>query len=116
MHIFVHPHVPHYPVSSNQYNRPSLYVCVQPYAPLQPSSEPKLRNIDQTYRQFGSAGGFLCRNEFASPIIIEPSSVISHVAVTPLKIGADNVLHVLPMDRVRFSSDYWSKKTHSETF
>ena len=99
-HIFIHPNVLHYPVSSSQHNRPSVYVCVQPYAPLQPSSGPKLRNIDQMYRRFGFAGGFLCRNEFASPIIIEPSSVISHVAVTPLKIGADNVFHVLPMDRV----------------
>jgi hypothetical protein len=117
-HMFLHPHVPtfHDPVSPGQFHRPSVYVCVRPYASLQPSSESKLRNIDQMYRRFGFAGGFLCRNEFAPPIIIEPSSVISHIAVTPLKIGANKVLHILPMDRVRFSSDYWNKSTQSETF
>jgi hypothetical protein len=117
-HIFLHPHVPtlRYPISSSQCHRPSVYVCVRPYASLQLGSGSKLRNADQMYRRFGFAGGFSCRNKFAPPIIIKPSSVISHIAVTPLKIGADKVLHVLPMDRVRFSPDYWNKSTHSETF
>jgi hypothetical protein len=52
------------------------------------------------YRQFGFAGGFLCRKDFAPLIIIEPSSIISHVAVTPLHISGHEVVHLLPMDRV----------------
>jgi hypothetical protein len=67
--------------------------------------------MDQMYRKFGFAGGFLCRRELAAPIIIEPSSVISHVAVTPLAIEEHRVLHILPMDRVRIYSYPKNEKT-----
>lgn len=76
---------------------PDVYICVRPYLSLQP----ELSNVDQMYRRFGFAGGFLCRRELASPVIIYPSSIISHVAVTPLHIKGYPVLHILPMDRVR---------------
>ena len=118
MHIFLHSHVPTprrhgFP---GQCHHQSVYVCVRPYASLQPTLEPKLRTIDQTYRRFGFAGGFLCRNDFTPPFIIEPLGIISHVAVTPLTIGGHNVLHILPMDRVRFSPGFQSKRTQCETF
>ena len=118
MHIFLHSHVPipRYPAPPGQCHHQSVYVCVRPYAPLQPTLEPELRTIDQTYRRFGFAGGFLCRNDFMPPIIIEPSGIISHVAVTPLTIGGHDVLHILPMDRVRFSPDFQCTRTHCETF
>jgi len=76
---------------------PDIYICVRPYLSLQT----ELTNMDQMYRRFGFAGGFLCRRELASPVIIYPSSIISHVAVTPLHIKGYPVLHILPMDRVR---------------
>jgi hypothetical protein len=117
-HIFLHPHVPdpRCPASPGQHHHTSVYICVRPYASLQPSPEPELSHIDQMYRRFGFAGGFLCRDEFASAIIIEPSSIISHVAVTPLKISGYKVLHILPMDRVRFSSDFRNNRTCDKTF
>ena len=101
-HIFFHTHVPDSPSSSSrgQASHPSVYLCVQPYAPLQHS--PDLREIDRRYKRFGFAGGFLCRNEFAPPVIIEPSDIICHIAVTPLEISGHEVIHILPMDRVRF--------------
>jgi hypothetical protein len=104
IHIFLdpHDHAPRCSVSPGQRNHTSVYVCVRPYASLQPGQEPELSNIDQMYRRFGFSGGFLYRNEFETPIIVEPSSIISHVAVTPLQICGHGVLHILPMDRVRF--------------
>ncbi|KAH8976742.1 hypothetical protein EDB92DRAFT_1823306 [Lactarius akahatsu] len=86
-HIFFHTHVPDSPSSSSwgQASHPSVYLCMQPYAPLQHS--PDLREIDQ-------------RNEFAPPVIIEPSDIICHIAVTPLEISGHEVVHILPMDRL----------------
>lgn len=74
----------------------ALYVCVEPYGSLQS----ELSDTDQMYRKFGFAGGFLCRRELASVVVIEPSNIVSHVAVTPLCIKAHPLLHILPMDRV----------------
>jgi hypothetical protein len=79
---------------------PPVYVCVRPYVTLQ--TDPQLSNMDQMYRRFGFGGGFLCRREVAPFVMIKPSSIISHVAVTPLQIGGHQILHILPMDRVRF--------------
>ena len=117
-HIFLHPNVPapRCPSSPGRRHNPSVYICVRPYTSLQPSPEPELSNIDQMYRRFGFAGGFLYRNDFAPPIIIEPSNIISHVAVTPLNIGGHRVLHILPMDRVRFPPDFRSNRTHGKAF
>ncbi|KAI9446720.1 hypothetical protein H4582DRAFT_2070041 [Lactarius indigo] len=91
-HIFLHSHIP------SQSHHLSVYLCVRPYAPLQPS--PELNKVDQMYRQFGFAGGFLHQKEFVPSVIIEPSNVISHVAVTPLCISGHEVAHILPMDKL----------------
>jgi hypothetical protein len=98
VYIFLHSDVstPHTTSPKHEPLHPDLYLCVRPY----PSLQPELRNMDQMYRRFGFAGGFLCRREPAPLIIIEPSSIISHVAVTPLLINEHQVLHILPMDRV----------------
>jgi hypothetical protein len=89
----------HSGVSTPHSASPNLCLCVRPYLSLQP----ELSDMDQMYRRFGFAGGFLCKREFGPPIIIEPSSIISHVAVTPLLIKGHQVLHILPMDRVCLS-------------
>lgn len=102
-HIFLSPHAP---TSPTQNHRSSVYLCVRPHS-LQVT--PELNNLDQMYRRFGFAGGFLCRTEFAPPVIIEPSNIISHVAVTPLHINGHEVLHILPMNRVCFSRYYISQ-------
>ena len=98
IYIFLHSGVstPHIAPPKH---KPLLYLCVRPYLSLQP----ELSNMDRMYRRFGFAGGFLCRRELAPPIIIKPSSIISHVAVTPLLIKEHQVLHILPMDRVCLS-------------
>jgi hypothetical protein len=112
-HIFLHSGVsaPHTALRTTPPTRrplhPDLYLCVQPYLSLQP----ELSNMDQMYRKFGFAGGFLCRRELATPIVIEPSSIISHVAVTPLLIKEHHMLHILPMDRVCLSPYPNNEKT-----
>jgi hypothetical protein len=118
MYIFLHSGVstPHTALRTappaHKPLHPDLYLCVRPYLSLQP----ELSNMDQMYRKFGFAGGFLCRRKLATPIIIEPSSIISHVAVTPLVIKEHPMLHILPMDRVRFYSYPKNEKTeHFET-
>lgn len=97
-HIFFHSNVPvpYSPPHDHNLLHPDFYLCVQPYVPLQP----ELSNIDQMYRKFGFAGGFVCRRELAPAIIIKPCDIISHVAVTPLDVKGHQVLHILPMDRV----------------
>jgi hypothetical protein len=97
-HVFLHSLPPslHSRTAQGSSRRLAVYVCVQPYGSLQP----ELSDIDQTYRKFGFAGGFLCRRELAPVVVIEPSNIVSHVAVTPLCIKAHPLLHILPMDRV----------------
>lgn len=99
-HIFLHSSVPtSYTLPKHKPLHPGFYLCVRPYLSLQP----ELSNIDEMYRRFGFAGGFLCRRELAPPIIIEPCGIISHIAVTPLDVEEHHVMHILPMDRVRLS-------------
>jgi hypothetical protein len=74
----------------------SICLCIRPYLSVQP----ELSDIDKSYRRFGSAGGFLSAQTLGSPVIVDASSIISHVAITPLKIRGYEVLHILPMDRV----------------
>lgn len=102
MYIFLHSGVSTPRTAHPKHNpyHPNLYLCVRPHLSLQPEHS----SMDRMYRRFGFAGGFLCRREFAPPIVIEPSSIISHVAVTPLLIKEHQVLHILPMDRVGLSS------------
>lgn len=98
-HIFLHSLSPS-PHSRGAHGgscRPAVYVCVQPYCSLQP----ELSDTDRMYRRFGFAGGFLCRRELAPIVVIEPSDIVSHVAVTTLCINEHPLLHILPMDRVR---------------
>jgi hypothetical protein len=74
----------------------SICLCIQPYVPVQP----ELGDVDKSYRRFGFAGGFLSAQTLGPPVIVDASSIISHVAVTRLNIRGYGVLHVLPMDRV----------------
>jgi len=59
-------------------------------------------DVNKSYRQFGFAGGFLSEQALGMPIVVDHSSVISHIAVTPLEVWGYKVLHVLPMDKVGF--------------
>jgi len=81
-----------------QARHPSVYLCIRPYLPAQP----ELKDIDESYQRFGFAGGFLSARKLAPPIIVDVSSIISHVAITPLEIRGCEALHILPMDRVSY--------------
>jgi hypothetical protein len=98
-HIFLHSlsPSPHSRAAQGSSCLPAVYVCVRPYRSLQP----ELSDTDRMYRRFGFAGGFLCRRELTAIVIIEPSNIVSHAAVTPLHINEHLLLHILPMDRVR---------------
>jgi hypothetical protein len=61
MYIFLHSGVSTprtAPPKHNPYH-PNLYLCMQPHLSLQPEHS----SMDQMYRRFGFAGGFLCRRE-----------------------------------------------------
>lgn len=90
----VNPH--HAQEDGRQVRYPFICLCVQPYLPVQP----ELKDVDESYRRFGFAGGFLSAQTLGPPIIVDPSSIMSHVAITPLEIRGYEVLHILPMDRV----------------
>ena len=77
-------------------HKPSIYLCIRPYVPLRSD----LSDVDKSYRQFGFAGGFLSERVLGAPMVVDYSSIISHIAVTPMKIRGCEILHVLPMDRV----------------
>jgi len=101
IHVFLHSqdNAPSAQEDEERLHNPSIYICVQPYVPV--TSE--ISDVDKSYRRFGFAGGFLSTQKLGPPIIVDQSSIISHVAVTPLEIRGYNVLHVLPMDRVSVS-------------
>ncbi|KAH9019649.1 hypothetical protein EDB85DRAFT_1872998, partial [Lactarius pseudohatsudake] len=95
IHIFLHPQI-NTPSAQGDDECPSIYLCIQPYDPLQS----ELNDVDRSYRRFGFAGGFLSTQKLGPPIIVDQSNIISHAAVTLLEIRGCKVLHVLPMDRV----------------
>jgi hypothetical protein len=84
------------PEDEAQVHNPSICLCIQPYLPVQP----ELKDVDETYRRFDFAGGFLSARELGPPTIVDASSIISHVAITPLEIRGHRVHHILPLDRV----------------
>ena len=100
IHIFLHsPRPSSAQKDGGQLRYPCIYLHIQPYAP--PPSE--LSDVDKSYRTFGFAGVFLSAQKPEPPLIVDQSSVISHVAVTPLEIKGFKVHHILPMDRVSIS-------------
>lgn len=55
----------------------------------------------QTYQQFGFAGGFLCRNRLAEKVfVVEVDDVVCHFAKTFLGQRDSDVFHVLPLNKV----------------
>jgi hypothetical protein len=99
IHAFLHPQINTRLAredAEGQVRYSSICLCIQPFVPVQP----ELSDVDKSYRRFGFAGGFLSAQTLGPPVIVDASSIISHVAVTPLKIRGYEVLHVLPMDRV----------------
>ena len=77
----------------------STYILVREL--LQLSDE----SMQSQYTQFGFAGGFLCHSEGWSKFhVIGLNDVICHFAKTLIQRGEGNIIHVLPLNKVRFSS------------
>jgi hypothetical protein len=59
----------------------------------------------QTYQQFGFAGGFLCQNKVAeTATVIADDDVVCHFAKTFLGQWNSEVFHALPLNKVRVLS------------
>ena len=77
-----------------------FYLAVQEHFPVEMTN-----NSVDPYRQFGFAGGFLCEGRTMKMHVIELSQIISHVAWTRMKGDRnEELVHVLPVDRVRHFS------------
>ena len=74
----------------------ATYVLVREYLPLTEEA------MQLRYRQFGFAGGFLCHsNRWNRFHIVELTSVICHFAKTPVRLEDKELMHVLPLNKVR---------------
>ena len=89
--IFQHTHQ-----SPDMVQIKALYLVVREYLPLNTSNG----RVDP-YRKFGFAGGFLCKRQGTILHVIEQSQVILHVALTKMRYYDEDLIHVLPIDRVR---------------
>jgi hypothetical protein len=58
--------------------------------------------MQSKYTQFGFAGGFLCHSEkWRSFHVIELNDIICHFAKTVIRHDEENIMHVLPLNKVR---------------
>jgi len=55
-------------------------------------------DLDDPYRCFGFAAGFLCEQKHFGTLVIGLSQVVSHFVLTPME--EIDAIHVLPIDRV----------------
>ena len=57
--------------------------------------------LQQTYQQFGFAGGFLCQNKAAETVVVlDVDDIVCHFAKTFLGQHDGDVFHVLPLNKV----------------
>ena len=70
------------------------FLLIQEYVPI---GDPVL----DVYRSFGFAGGFLCKSDPAGYTMVPLTHIVSHVALTAI---GDNLIHILPIDRVSIQS------------
>lgn len=74
----------------------TFYLIVREHQLSDPAVDPA-----DIFRQFGFAGGYLCKRDPTSMHILEASQVVSHFALTEMREeGYEHLIHVLPLDRV----------------
>ena len=78
------------------------FLFIQEYVPI---DNPAL----DVYRSFGFAGGFLCKTDLAGYTMVPLTDIVSHVALTTI---GDDLIHILPIDRVSILIPALSIKTH----
>ncbi|KZV74030.1 hypothetical protein PENSPDRAFT_682395 [Peniophora sp. CONT] len=83
--------------------RALLLLFVYPYSSI-PADK---RHLDEHYRRY-KGGGFCCLRGFDSLRVIDASSVICNVAVTPKLIDGEELMHFIPVGRLarRISPTY----------
>lgn len=76
----------------------ATYILVREYLPF-------LDEVVQAqYTRFGFAGGFLCHSERWSRFhVVELADILCHFAKTTVRHGDGNLMHVLPLNKVRIS-------------
>lgn len=81
---------------ANYRERKFTYLVVEEWVPV---ADPAAQ---QTYQQFGFAGGFLCQNRVAEMVsVIEGEGVVCHFAKTFLGEWGGEIFHALPLNKVR---------------
>ena len=77
----------------------TTFLLVEEYSPVTDQT------IQSTYTRFGFAGGFLCQNRKRSGLhIINSNNVICHFAKTTFPESDDDLIHVLPLNKVGASA------------
>jgi hypothetical protein len=77
----------------------TTFLLVEQYSPITDQA------MQSTYTRFGFAGGFLCHNRAQSGLhIISSDNVICHFAKTIFPQTNNDLMHVLPLNKVGVSS------------
>ena len=72
------------------------YVIVREYLPFSDKA------MQSQYTQFGFAGGFLCHSDKWSGFqVVDLKDIICHFAKSTIRGGPTDVMHVLPLNKVR---------------
>ena len=73
----------------------TTFLLIEQYSPVTDQA------MQSTYTRFGFAGGFLCHNQRRSGLyVISSENVICHFAKTVLPEAYDDLMHVLPLNKV----------------
>jgi len=73
----------------------TIFLLIEEYSPVTD------RAMQSTYTRFGFAGGFLCHNRKRGGLhIISSENVVCHFAKTVLPRADDDLMHVLPLNKV----------------
>jgi hypothetical protein len=74
----------------------ATYILVREYLPFSDEA------MQSQYTQFGFAGGFLCHSEkWKRFYVVELTDIICHFARTMVRHDDGDVMHVLPLNKVR---------------
>jgi hypothetical protein len=85
----------------------TYYLIVREHQLLDPATDPA-----DIFREFGFAGGYLCKRDPTAMHILEVSQVVSHFALTEMREeGYEHLIHVLPLDRVSYQISKIPRKT-----
>ncbi|RDB25398.1 hypothetical protein Hypma_008131 [Hypsizygus marmoreus] len=85
----------HHPVGLDDQKTTEFFVVVKEYLPMDTSDG----RVDP-YKQYGFVAGYLCDPDPWESYVIRLVDVVSHFVLTDMVGYYDNLIHVLPVDRV----------------